>query len=93
VRPLSASGSAAAALWAASPDLAIKRAAEAAAPQCLQLLRSAIKSMSVQDAQAILTGGQTAATDYFRKATSHDLFKRFLPLVIKATEKVEFAQK
>jgi len=34
-------------VWAASPDLAIKRAAEAAAPQCLQLLRSAIKSMSV----------------------------------------------
>jgi len=47
VRPLSASRSAAPAVWAASPDLAIKRAAEAAAPQCLQLLRSAIKSMSV----------------------------------------------
>jgi len=72
--------------------LAINRAAEAAVPQSLQLLQAAIKTMSVQDAQGILSGGQTAATDYFRKATSDDLFKRFLPLVTKATEKVGLAQ-
>jgi len=72
--------------------LAINRAAEAAVPQSLQLLQSAIKSMSLQDAQGILTGGQTAATDYFRKATSGELFKRFLPVVSKATGKVGLAQ-
>jgi len=70
----------------------INRAAEAAVPQSISLLQSAIKSMSVQDAQGILTGGQTAATDYFRKATSGELFNRFLPVVTKATEKVGLAQ-
>jgi len=70
----------------------INRAAEAAVPQSIALLQSAIKSMSVQDAQGILTGGQTAATDYFRKVTSGELFNRFLPVVTKATEKVGLAQ-
>ena len=70
----------------------INKAAEAAVPQSISLLQSAIKSMSVQDAQGILTGGQTAATDYFRKATSGELFNRFLPVVGKATEKVGLAQ-
>ena len=70
----------------------INRAAEAAVPQSMSLLQSAIKSMSVQDAQGILTGGQTAATDYFRKVTSGELFNRFLPVVTKATEKVGLAQ-
>ena len=72
--------------------MSINRAAETAVPQSLQLLQSAIKSMSVQDAQGILTGGQTAATDYFRKATRGELFNRFLPVVTKATEKVGLAQ-
>lgn len=70
----------------------INRAAEAAVPQSISLLQSAIKAMSVQDAQGILTGGQTAATDYFRKVTSGELFNRFLPVVTKATEKVGLAQ-
>ena len=70
----------------------VNRAAEAAVPQSISLLQSAIKSMSVQDAQGILTGGQTAATDYFRKVTSGELFTRVLPVVTKATEKVGLAQ-
>ncbi len=70
----------------------INRAAEAAVPQSISLLQSAIKSMSVQDAQGILTGGPTAATDHFRKVTSGELFNRFLPVVAKATEKVGLAQ-
>jgi hypothetical protein len=72
--------------------MSINRAAEAAVPQSIQLLQSAIRSMSVQDAQGILTGGQTAATDYFRKVTSGDLFKRFLPIVNRSTEKVGLAR-
>jgi hypothetical protein len=70
----------------------INRAAEAAVPQSISLLQSAIKSMTVKDAQGILTGGQTAATEYFRKVTSGELFNRFLPVVTKATEKVGLAQ-
>jgi hypothetical protein len=39
-----------------------------------------------------LTGGDTAATDYFKRTTEADLTKRFLPIVRKATEKVGLAQ-
>jgi len=46
---------------------AMNRAAEQAVPEAKALLVSAIKSMSVQDAKGILTGNDTAATEYFRK--------------------------
>ncbi|MBC7779646.1 MAG: DUF4197 domain-containing protein [Proteobacteria bacterium] len=72
--------------------LSINRAAETAVPQSIQLLQSAIKSMTVQDVQGVLTGGQTAATEYFRKVTSGELFNRFLPIVTRVTEKVGLAQ-
>jgi len=72
--------------------LSVNRAAEAAVPQSIELLQSSIKTMTVQDARGILTGGQTAATDYFRKVTSGELFNRFLPIVTRSTEKVGLAQ-
>ncbi len=72
--------------------LSMNRAAEQAVPQSISLLQSAIKAMSVQDAQAILTGGDTAATSYFRKVTGGELFKRFLPVVSKSTARVGLAQ-
>ena len=50
--------------------LAMNRAAEQAVPEAKALLVGAIKGMSVQDAKGILTGGDTAATEYFRKNTS-----------------------
>ena len=71
--------------------LAMNRAAEAAVPEAKQLLVDAVKKMSVQDAKGILTGGDTAATDYFKRATEGDLAKRFLPVVKKATDKVGLA--
>jgi len=72
--------------------LAMNRAAEAAVPEAKPLLVDAVKKMSVQDAKGILTGGDTAATEYFKRATEADLSKRFLPIVKKATEKVGLAQ-
>ena len=72
--------------------LAMNRAAEAAVPEAKQLLVDSVKKMSVQDAKGILTGGDTAATDYFKRTTEADLTKRFLPIVKKATEKVGLAQ-
>jgi len=72
--------------------LSINRAAEAAVPQSIGLLQSAIKTMSVSDARGILTGGPTSATDYFRRVTSGELFDRFLPIVTRSTEKVGLAQ-
>ena len=72
---------------------AMNRAAEKAVPEAKPLLVSALKNMSVQDAKGILTGGDTAATEYFRKATSGQLTEKFLPIVTKATAKVGLAEK
>ena len=74
-------------------ELAINRAAEAAVPEAKALLVNAVRNMSVQDAKGILTGGDTAATEYFRKSTSAALTQKFLPIVTKATSKVGLAEK
>jgi Protein of unknown function (DUF4197) len=73
--------------------VAMNRAAEAAAPEAQKLLVDAVKNMSVQDAKAILAGGDTAATDYFRRTSHAALHDRFLPIVKSATEKVGVARR
>ena len=72
--------------------LTMNRAAEAAAPEAKQLLVDAVKKMSVQDAKKILTGGDTAGTEYFKRSTSKQMTERFLPIVKKATDRVGLAQ-
>jgi hypothetical protein len=72
--------------------VAMNRAAESAVPEAKTLLVDAVKKMSLQDAKGILTGGDTAATDYFRRATSSQLTQRFLPIVTTWTQKVGLAQ-
>ena len=73
--------------------MAMNRAAEQAVPEAKALLVGAVKNMSVQDAKGILTGGDTAATEYFRKATSSQLTEKFLPIVTKATANVGLVEK
>ncbi len=73
--------------------LTMNRAAEAAVPEARALLIGAVKDMSVQDAKAILTGGDTSATEYFRGKTSQKLTAKFLPIVRQAIAKVGVAQK
>lgn len=77
-----------------SDDLILKmnRAAEAAVPEAKALLASSIKQMTLTDAKAILTGPDDAATQYFKKTTSDQMRDKFLPIVTKATEKVQLAQ-
>jgi len=70
----------------------MNRAAEAAVPEAKTLLVDAVKKMSVEDAKAILTGGDDAATQYFKKTTAAPLTQKFLPIVKEATSKVELAQ-
>jgi hypothetical protein len=71
----------------------LNRAAEAAVPEAEQLLIDALRQMSVQDAKGILTGGETAGTEYFRRVTAGELAKRFQPIVQRATARVGLAQK
>jgi hypothetical protein len=73
--------------------LTMNRAAEAAVPEAKKLLVDAVKKMSVQDAKGILTGGQTAGTEYFRRTTQDQLRAKFLPIVQNATRKVQLAEK
>ena len=73
--------------------LTMNRAAEAAVPEARKLLVDSVKKMSVQDAKGVLTGGQTAGTEYFKRSTTDQLRGRFLPIVKKATAKVKLAEK
>ena len=70
----------------------INRAAETAVPMGKDLLVGAVQSMSVQDAKNILTGGDTAVTQFFASKTRAPLGERFLPVVTQATDKVGLAQ-
>ena len=77
-----------------SDELVLKmnRAAEAAVPEAKALLVDSIKKMTVADAKSILTGPNDAATQYFKKTTSTQMAAKFLPIVQKATEKVQLAE-
>jgi hypothetical protein len=66
----------------------MNRAAEQAAPQAKQIFLDAVKKMSFSDARHILTGGDTAATDYFKAQTSAQLTAAFAPIVHNAMENV-----
>ena len=70
----------------------MNRAAEAAVPEAKDLLVDSVKKMSVDDAKAILTGGDDSATQYFKKTTSAALTQKLLPIVQDATAKVQLAQ-
>jgi hypothetical protein len=74
-------------------ELTMNRAAEAAVPEAKKLFVDSVRKMSVQDAKGILTGGQTAGTDYFKRATTDQLRAKFLPIVKKATARVKLAEK
>jgi len=74
-------------------EIAMNRAAEAAVPLARDLLVKAVKSMTVGDAKSILTGGETSVTAFFAEKTRTPLTERFLPVVVKATEKVGLADK
>ena len=61
--------------------LSMNRAAEAAAPSAKKIFGDAILTMSIGDARNILSGGDTAATDYFKNKTSSELSTAFRPFV------------
>ncbi len=72
---------------------AMNRGAEAAMPMAKDLLLQAVNTMSVQDAKGILSGTNTAATDYFSSKTRSALAQKFLPAVTQATATVGLADK
>lgn len=71
--------------------LSMNRAAEAAVPLARDLLVSAVRGLTVQDAARIVTGGETSVTDFFAGRTRTALTAELLPVVSRATEKAELA--
>ncbi len=72
---------------------AMNRAAEAAVPMAQEMLISAVKSLNVQDAKNILTGGDISVTNFFSEKTRLPLGQKFLPVVTRTTAKVDLASK
>lgn len=56
-------------------------AASKATPQTAEIFMNAIDKMSVNDAQKILSGGNSAATNYFKENTSDSLKKLIAPII------------
>lgn len=71
-------------------EAAMSAAAEQAAGESLPVFQEAIKSMSVNDALGIVSGPDTAATDYFRGQTEHSLRARYAPIVQDNLKKTGF---
>jgi hypothetical protein len=68
--------------------LSMNRAAERAAPFAKEIFWTAIGEMTIDDARKILTGNDTAATDYFKSKTSKKLAVAFRPTVERTMNEV-----
>jgi len=73
-------------------DVAMNRAAEKAAGEATDVFLDSIRQMTFSDARSILNGGDTAATDYFRRTSSAALRSRFEPIVAEKVQSVGLAQ-
>jgi hypothetical protein len=69
-------------------EVAMNRAAEKAAGQAKDVFWQGIRQMSFADAQAILQGGDTAATEYFDRTTRPTLRARYEPIVARTMDQV-----
>lgn len=69
----------------------MNRAAEQAVPLARPLLTDAIKSMSVDDAKKIISGGDDSVTQFFKSKTEKQLGIKFQPIVKQTTDKVGLA--
>jgi RNA binding exosome subunit len=73
-------------------ELSMNRAVEKAAPKATSIFVQTIKQMSFEDAGKILKGGDTAATEYFSRKTTEDLYALFKPVVTESMDKVGVAK-
>jgi hypothetical protein len=66
----------------------MNHAAEQAVAEAKPIFKQALQHMSVADAKGILTGGEDAGTQYFRRATGTQLGAKFEPIVARETAKL-----
>jgi hypothetical protein len=68
--------------------LSMNRAAEKAAPKATTFFIDAIKEMTFEDARGILNGGNTSATEFFKKKTYDKIYNAFKPIISSSTDEV-----
>jgi hypothetical protein len=73
-------------------EVGMNRAAEQATPEAKKIFIAAVKKMSFDDARKILIGSNTAATEYFKRASSEDLTAAFSPIVTRSMQRVGVVQ-
>ena len=71
----------------------MNHAAEKAVAQAKPVFKQALQHMTLSDAKDILTGGDDAGTQYFRRATSAQLAEKFKPIVATETAKLGLTTK
>ncbi len=67
-------------------------AASKAAPKTAEIFMNSISKMSLTDAQNILNGGDSAATEYFKKNSSNELKNMIKPIVQESMKENNVAQ-
>lgn len=72
--------------------LSMNHAAERAAPHARQIFVDAITSMTFDDVRKIMSGGDTAATQFFKAKTTTQLTNAFRPSVEQAMNEVGVMQ-
>lgn len=70
----------------------MNRAAEQSMGKLEPLVRKAVQDMKVEDAKAILSGGEGAVTAWFRKATEAGLTAEMLPVIHQAADKSDLVR-
>jgi hypothetical protein len=73
-------------------ELLMNQAAEQAAVEAKAVFIDAVRAMTITDAIGIISGSDTAATNYFRQQTEATLRQRYLPIVQKNLQQLGFYQ-
>ena len=65
----------------------MNRAAEAAVPEALPIFTDALRSMTIDDAKKLVSGGNDSATQFFKTRGEKRIQDKMMPVVKQATEK------
>ena len=74
-------------------ELSMNRAAEKAVPAAANILADSVRKMTLQDAIGLVRGGETSATDFFRRTSEQKLYDAFMPIVAKQTAEAGVTKK
>ena len=72
--------------------VAMNNAATEAAPKTASIFSKSISDMSIDDAKKILSGSDSAATDYFKTTTTKDLQATISPIIQKSMDNNDVAK-